>query len=117
MIDAQQMQHRGVQIVDIAPIFDDFITVLVRGAVNCAALDSAAGQPHREPERIVVPAVRALGERSSAKFAGPHDKCFVQQSARLQIFQQAGDRLIHGPGIFRMILYQAAMGVPAVVPS
>ena len=45
VVDAQQMQHRGVQVVDLDLVFDGVVAVVVGGAVDGAALDAAAGQP------------------------------------------------------------------------
>ncbi len=45
VVDAQQMQHRRVQVVDLDLVFDGVVAVVVGGAVDGAALDAAAGQP------------------------------------------------------------------------
>ena len=47
VVDAQQVQHRGVQVVDLDLVLDGVVAVLVGRAVDRAALDAAAGQPDR----------------------------------------------------------------------
>src|SRR6185503_16847594 len=70
VVDAKQMQHGGVEVVDLALVLDGLVAVFVCGAVDGAAFDTAAGQPDREAERIVIAAVGALGEGRAAEFAG-----------------------------------------------
>ena len=78
VVEAQQVQHRGVQVVDLELVLDDLVAVLVGLAVDRAAFDAAAGQPEREAERVVVAAVRALGERRAAELARPDDQRLVR---------------------------------------
>ena len=47
VVDAQEVQHRGVQVVDLDLVLDGVVAVVVGGAVDRAALDAAAGQPDR----------------------------------------------------------------------
>ena len=56
--------------------------------------DAAAGQPHGEAVGVVVAAVRPLGGRRAAELAAPDHQRVVEQAARLQVVQQAGDRLV-----------------------
>ena len=99
VVDAEQVQHRRVQVVDLDLVLDGVVAVLVGRAVDRAALDAAAGQPDGEAERVVVAAVGALGERRPAELAAPDDQRLVEQAAGLQVLQQAGDRLVDGAGV------------------
>ena len=45
VVDAEQVQHRGVQVVDVDDVLDGVVAELVGRAVGDAALDAAAGQP------------------------------------------------------------------------
>lgn len=60
VIHAHQMQNGRVQIIHRGTIFDRVQAVLVRRAVDRATLHSTASHPHREPLRIVIPAVQPL---------------------------------------------------------
>ena len=61
VIDAHQIEDGRVDIVHVNRLLDGLESKLVRGTIDRAAFDSAAREPHRESERIVVPA-RALEE-------------------------------------------------------
>lgn len=69
VIETQQMQDRGMQIMDLDALLDRFVTKIVGGAPGHAATNTAPGQPTGEAKRIVIPAIIALGKRSPAKFA------------------------------------------------
>jgi len=49
MFQAEQMQNRGVEVINRLRILDGFVAQIVGGTVNCTALDACASQPHREP--------------------------------------------------------------------
>ena len=78
MVDAQQVQHGRVQVVDFDSVIDDFVTPFVRGAVDRAGFHAAAGQPDAEAELVVVAAIAALGERRPAELASEHHQRFLQ---------------------------------------
>ena len=46
VVDAQAMQDRGVQIVNVDRVFSDVVAEVVSGPVRDARLDSSAGHPH-----------------------------------------------------------------------
>ena len=81
VIDAQQVQNRGVQIVDVDSIMDGAKTEVVRFAVRHATFDASAGHPCCEAEMIVITTVAVFGRRRAAKFAAPQHQRFIQQSA------------------------------------
>src|SRR5438552_789196 len=56
VIEAQAVQDGGVDVVDVGLVLDGLEAELVGGAVADAALDSAAGHPHREAIRVVIAA-------------------------------------------------------------
>ena len=72
---------RRVQVVDVDLVLGGVVAVLVGRAVPEAALDAAAGQPHREAVRVVVAAVvAALGRRRPAELAAPQHQRVLQQA-------------------------------------
>ena len=48
MVDAQAVQDRGVQVVDVDRVLDDVVAEVVGLAVDDARLDAAAGEPDGE---------------------------------------------------------------------
>ena len=99
VIDAQEVQDRGVEVVDLDLVLDGVVAVVVGGAVDGAAFDPAAGQPDGEAVGVVVAAVGSLRHRGAAEFAAPDDQGRVEQAARLEVLEQAGDRLVDGAGV------------------
>src|SRR5690349_17255101 len=68
VLDAEQVQDGGVDVVHVDRLLDGLEAEVVGSAVDRAALDRAAGKPHGEPERIVV-AAALHGGLSAADFA------------------------------------------------
>src|SRR5207245_2506207 len=60
VVDAQAVQQRRLQVVDVHRVADDVVAVVVRRAVHNARPNTAAGQPHREAAAVVVAAVVCL---------------------------------------------------------
>ena len=82
MIEAEQVQDGGVQVVDGGDVLDGLVAELVGGAVAEAALDAGAGQPDGEAVRVVVAAAGALLERRhAAELGDPDDERVVEQAA------------------------------------
>ena len=78
---------------------DDVVAEVVGLAVDDAALDAAAGQPHAEVARVMVAAVVVLGQRAlrvdgAAELAAPDDQRVVEQAALLEVDHQRGGGLV-----------------------
>ena len=80
VVEAQQVEDRGVQVGDLDAVFDGVIAQLVGGAVSLAAFDAAAGQPQAEALLVVVAAIASLADRGPAEFASPDDERAVEQA-------------------------------------
>src|SRR5205814_5596607 len=96
VVDAHEMEDGGVQVMDVDLVLDGVPAELVGGAVNDAALDAAARQPHRETEGMMLPAVGPLGSRRPAELAAPDDQRVVEQAAGFEVFEQPSNRQIGG---------------------
>ena len=59
MIQAEEMQNGGMDIVDVDRVLDRVHAEFISRSVNQSAFDSAAGQPRGEAFRMVVPPVAA----------------------------------------------------------
>src|SRR5205823_4083703 len=99
VVQAEQVQHGGVQVVHFDSPVNDVIAVLVGGALDRAAADAAAGQPHGEAVGVVFAAVAALGHRRAADLCPRNDERALQQAARFQILQQTRNRPVDGAGV------------------
>ena len=78
----------------VVRIFFRMKTNFVGRTMRNASLDSAARQPHRKTEWMVIPAGASLRSGSTPELGGEDHNGFFQQSALLQICKQTGDRLV-----------------------
>ena len=81
VIDTEEMQDGGVEIVDMEAVLYRIQTELIRGAVGAAALHTAAGHPHGEAGGVVIASIAFFAHGGPAEFAAPDDEGFVQQAA------------------------------------
>ncbi len=101
-----------MDIGDIMTVLDGMETNLVSFAVGDAALDAAAGQPHREAENVMIAAIRTLRAGRAAKLRGEDNQRFIEQAAALQILEQPGDGLIYLQAVVGVVGPQPAVSVP-----
>ncbi len=106
VVDAQAVQDRGVQVVDVDRVFRDVVAEVVGLAVGDAGLDAAAGQPDREAARMMVAAVvvgrqLALAVDRAAELAAPDDERVVQQAALLEVLDEGRAGLVGVAGTAR----------------
>ncbi len=110
VVEAQQFQERGVQVVYVDLVLDGLEAEFVGGAVHLAAFDAASGEPHAEAVMIVIASVhfsrvgaclRQFDGRRAAEFATPHDQRFVEQAALLEIAASAPIARSHCPASLR----------------
>src|SRR5687768_13782387 len=87
-VDAEEMQDRGLEVVNAGLVLSDEVTQVVGRAVGRARLDAAAGQPDGEAVRVVIAAeefgaAALLVECRAAELAPPHDERVAQHAALL----------------------------------
>src|SRR3981189_2252323 len=71
VIEPEQVQDRGVQVVDVHRVLDGLVTEVVGPAVGDARLHAPTGQPEREPLVVMVAAVGVLAVWRAAELAAP----------------------------------------------
>ena len=85
VVDAEQMEHGRVEIVDRDDVLDGVITEIIRRAVADAAFDPAAGHPHGKAFDVVIAAkkrtVFALRHGRAAELAAPEDQRVAEHAA------------------------------------
>ena len=100
VVDAEEVQVRRLEVVDVDGVFGWVVGEVVGLAVGEAALHAATGHPDGEDVGVMVAAERflvvdvPLAERSAAELAAPDDQRVVEQSALLEVFDQRGARLV-----------------------
>ena len=121
VVEAEEFQQRGVQVVDVDWFLDRFETEFVGRSVDVAAAHTAASEPHGEAVMVVVSAVdlagvgpflREFNGRRATELAAPNDECFFQQTALLEVGQQRADRLIALLGETTVIDFDVVVVVP-----
>src|SRR5262249_55005141 len=81
VIDAQEMQDGGLEVMDVNRVLGDVVTEVIGSAVSDAGLDATAGHPDREATRMMIPAIGlgvhiSLHEHGPAEFARPDNQRF-----------------------------------------
>ena len=76
VVDAQLMQDRRVDVVDLRGMVavQRFVAPLVRLAVGDSAFDATTAQPVRKNVRIVIATFAGLSAGHAAEFGGPQDQ-------------------------------------------
>ena len=95
MIDAQGIQHCGLDIVNVHGILHNTVAIVISLADRTAALDAAAGHPHGEATWVMVAAIVgrrefALAVDGTPEFTTPNHQRIVEHAALLQVLNQGG---------------------------
>src|SRR5579872_6590372 len=121
MIDAEQVQKRRLQVMNMYRLFDDSPSNLVGFADHLAPFDATAGAPQAESKGMMIaPADRletgtVFAQRRAAEFRGPHDQRRVEQAALFEIVQHGGDRLIGHQAVVPELFVEIAVVIPGGV--
>ena len=108
VIEAEQVENGGVEIVHVHGILDGGVAEFVGLAEGKPVAHAATGEPNSEALGIMVAAVGALGEWSAAELTSPPNKRILEQPARLEIGEQRGDGLV---GCQRVVSMGGKIGV------
>src|SRR5262249_13079224 len=95
VVNAQQVEHGGMQVVNVDTVLHRVIAKFVGGSIGNAALDVAAGEPDGKTLDVVISSRQAfvgLHHRRAAEFAAPDNQRVVEHSALLKI----GDECVAG---------------------
>ena len=84
VVDSQQVQNGGVEIVDVDGILYRPVAEFVRLAIGHPAANPATRHPHGEAADVVVPS-RPLGHRRASEFTAPDDEGVVEHAALFEI--------------------------------
>ena len=121
MIEAEAVEHRRVEVVDVDLVGDGRGSELVGRAVDGAALDAAAGHDDGESLGVVIAAgvvvaVLVFGGLA-AEFAAPDDEGAVEETALLEVGEEGGERAVDLAGFGGEFFVEVLVVVPAVVPD
>ena len=93
VVDAEQVQERGLEVSDVHRVFNNVVGELVGFAMDDAALDAAARHPEAEAARVMVAAVvgrseLALGVDRSPELAAPEDEGVFEEASLFEILDE-----------------------------
>jgi len=89
VIQPQEVEHGGVEVMERVDIFDGFESKFIGGAMADAGLDAGSGQYGGETTGVVVAALGPfLEHRHAAEFGAPKDQSVLQQAALLEVPDQ-----------------------------
>ena len=129
VVEAEQMQHRRLQVVHVHRLFHGLEPELVGRAVHRAAANAATGHPDREPVVIVVTARglthpgarrRKFDRGCPAELAPPEHERAVEHSATDEVVEERADRpitLAGQPAVVGLDLLVAVPGLPGAMPG
>src|SRR5206468_12261237 len=89
VIDAAEVKHGGMQIVDVhlLVVFDIAVAQLIGAAPGDAPFDAAARHPDRKGQNVMV-AAAALPHWRAAEFTAPEYECVVEHAALFQVLHE-----------------------------
>src|SRR3954454_10375607 len=113
MIDAEEVQEGGVEIVNGGDVLHGPVAEVVGGAVAEAAFHTRSGHPDGEAVRIMITTVGAfLKGGHAAKFGHPNDEGVLHQAARLHVLEERSARLIQDRSVDAVLFLEGFMAVP-----
>ena len=120
VVDAHQVQHSGVQVVDVHWVFDDIVGEVIGLAVCSARFDAATRHPDCESVGMMIApeGLRgdlALGKDSTSELTTPQDQRIIQHPTFLQILDQRCLRLVDILGLNLDALREFKVVVPPPV--
>ena len=118
VVDSEEMQHSGVEIVPRNRPLNGFPTDLIRVPERETWFEACTGHPATETVAIVVTTranfvLRGLCKRRSPKLGREQHQRVVEHPALLQITKQRGNRFVDSTRLDRVILFHILVCIPA----
>ena len=120
MVDAQAVEHRGVQVAEVDGVFGDVVAEVVGAAVFDTGLDAGAGEPDGEAASVVVAAgvgvaQCALAKNSAAEFGEKHHERIFEKATLFKVFQEGGGGLVDVFALIRELAFDGDVLIPTAV--
>src|SRR5262245_59462121 len=114
MVQSQQLKNSGVQVMAGHDLLLGFVPELVRRSDLLSTLDS--GSRHKDGHRVgvVVAANTTLRNRHPSELRMPHHECLIEQSAALEVCDQAGNRFVDFRSVHSVVVYNTGMSIPCI---
>ena len=121
MIESEEMEHGGMEIVNMNPLLNGRKAKLVSRSVNETRANPSARQPHGESVRIMVssidhaaigPVIGQFNGWGPTKLAAPNHQGVFEHPALLQIFEERRDGPIAFSGQALMFRLNVIVTIP-----
>ena len=113
MIQAHQVQERGIEVVEARRMFFGFEPESIAATVTVSFSDACPCQKTGEGVWVVVaPGSISLKKRHAPKLRTPNYESVLEQTPALHISDESSRGLIHDLGLHGMSLGNVAMGIP-----
>lgn len=113
VVEAEEMEDGGVEVVDADGVLFGFGAEVVGGTVAVAFFNSGSGEEAGEGVGVVVAAgAVALEERHAAEFGGPDDEGVVEHAALFEVGDEGGGGLVHDLGLHGVGVLNVGVTVP-----
>ena len=119
VVHSEEMEQGGVEVVDMDLAIDGTVAELVGRPVSGAAVHASAGHPHGVAVVVVLSTgglagtIVLLGVGRAAEFASPEDERVFEQTAGLEIGEQAGDGFVADGAL----IAETLVDLPVMIPS
>ncbi len=117
VLEAEQVQDRGLKIVDMDRVFGCVETEFVGRTVDESGLDAATCEPDGKCVGVMIASVGlvALDHRSATKLAAPNDERVVEESPLFEVGDERGRGLVGVLAVDGQVAFYATMLVPRFV--
>ena len=112
VVEAEEMQDGGVEVVHGADVFDGMHAQFVGRAVDGPTFHSPTGEPDGKAFGMMVASVATGRVRSATEFTGPDDERVVEQASGFPVLDEAGDRLVGIEGVLLVTLFSGPRAGP-----
>ena len=114
VVHPQQVQYGRVQVMRRDRLLLGLVAERVARADNLTALYPRARHQGCHRTGVVIAADTSLRDRHPPELSVPNDERRVEQAARAEIRQKAGDGKVRLRRVLTMILHEIAVGIPRV---
>ena len=114
MVETEEVEHGGVEIVDVDDILHGAKSEFVRRTMGVASAGATTGKPAGEAVVIVVATIEGgiLGDGCAAELASPQNERALEQPALAEVSEESSKRLIPFTGELAVGTGEAVVVVP-----
>ena len=117
MVQSQQMQDGGMEIVDGDDLVDRFVSELIGGPVAESLLHPSPSQPAGKSIGIMIPSLGPFLEGGHAsKFSAPHHEGLFQKTPLLEVDQESCSGFVQNWAVHAVLTEDVLVTIPVAHP-